>query len=438
MQNSCLSNINEVELRVIGVFWHQVRALRFVDIYDPNELISILDQFSMLRNLTIRQHLCSLVIGSQARTESEKQRLTKLYCHNYKEENSEKLYSVLLEGYSLVEDMTPEDKHRLVEEYRMGENSIVDGRFLSKEFVSDLRESSGLLKPVLERVKLDDTLFLAIRSNYINIYYRGGNLLKISRNSNGSYVASFDTAYAKGHESLPVSFPVKIESVEDTSSLVSKFAQLKQIMDFYFSSYPKAEREIQQLIVRQNNSSKVSNESEYFVSDIEYSDSFGTGKATFRFDVVALKWAANMRQSATSCTVSLMELKFGDSALTGSAGIEKHLNDILNFVEDRERYSAFTDSLQRQFNQKIDLGLIRFNKSEKIDSIKLKDIKPELVFVFANHNPRSTLLHSELERLKPKIEAMPIDVKFFQSSLCGYAMHQKNMLTLERVLNILE
>ena len=41
-------------------------------------------------------------------------------------------------------------------------------RGLSPMFLNDLR--AGCLAPLLERVKRDDTLHLAIRNQYINIY----------------------------------------------------------------------------------------------------------------------------------------------------------------------------------------------------------------------------------------------------------------------------
>lgn len=46
---------------------------------------------------------------------------------------------------------------------------------LSEEFIKDLQQ--GLLKNLLEEVKKDDNLCLAIRENYINIYYRGGKFI---------------------------------------------------------------------------------------------------------------------------------------------------------------------------------------------------------------------------------------------------------------------
>jgi len=52
-------------------------------------------------------------------------------------------------------------------------------RRLSDQFMAGLKE--GWLHPLLDRVKADRTLCLEIREDYVNIYYRGGNLLKVSR-----------------------------------------------------------------------------------------------------------------------------------------------------------------------------------------------------------------------------------------------------------------
>ena len=52
---------------------------------------------------------------------------------------------------------------------------------ISVNFMRDLKEKEGVLFPLLERIKEDDTLMLALRGTYANVYYRGGSLLKISR-----------------------------------------------------------------------------------------------------------------------------------------------------------------------------------------------------------------------------------------------------------------
>lgn len=76
-------------------------------------------------------------------------------------------------------------------------------RELSKDFLNNLKSAKGLLHPILERVKQDDTLMLAIRDNYINIYYRGGSLLKVKEQGKDSYQSSFDDQYNKSEKKTP-------------------------------------------------------------------------------------------------------------------------------------------------------------------------------------------------------------------------------------------
>ena len=90
-------------------------------------------------------------------------------------------------------------------------------RELSKDFLNNLKSSSGLLHIVLERVKQDHTLMLAIRDGYINIYYRGGSLLKITEQSNDSFQFSFDKHYATTGKSLP-SLPATIRNHDDVKA----------------------------------------------------------------------------------------------------------------------------------------------------------------------------------------------------------------------------
>ena len=68
-------------------------------------------------------------------------------------------------------------------------------RELSVSFFNDLMDDNGLLHTIRERVKTDDTLLLAIRDGYINIYYRGGNILRIQEQGKGVYQAFFDKQY---------------------------------------------------------------------------------------------------------------------------------------------------------------------------------------------------------------------------------------------------
>ena len=106
-------------------------------------------------------------------------------------------------------------------------------RALSRFFMDDLLKPDALLHPILERVKQDHTLMISIRRDYINIYYRGGNILRVKEQRKNSYRAFFDYNYNKSGVSCPP-LPDNIESQQDAKKWVGSFQDLKGLMDFYF------------------------------------------------------------------------------------------------------------------------------------------------------------------------------------------------------------
>ena len=302
--------------------------------------------------------------------------------------------------------------------------------------MADLLEPAGLLHPILERIKQDHTLMLSIRKGYINIYYRGGNILRIREQRKGCYSAFFDTKYNETGVPCPV-LPESIENQSEARKWVDAFQALKGIMDLYFSKHSKPEREFQQLVARENNFSTVANQSEYFISDIEFSDS----ALGARFDILALQWLVAHRKKTGNCRPALIEMKYGDGALSGRAGMLKHLLDIDALISDRGKYKALLATMEMQFNQLDDLGLLRFNRVANWTKIQLDaSEKPEVIFILANHNPRSAKLHTILN--DPKIEAYDqspnFDLRFYVASFAGYALHADCMLTLPRFRRLLE
>ncbi|MAT42455.1 MAG: hypothetical protein CL609_08950 [Anaerolineaceae bacterium] len=306
-------------------------------------------------------------------------------------------------------------------------------RKLSDQFMEDLNNPEGKLHPILTRVKKDHTLMLAIRENFINIYYRGGNILNIRENNKGFYQTSFDENYNQSVLLMPDS-PTQINHQDDSKNWVDSFPFRKNMMDEYFSTYGKAEREFQQLIARENNNSTISNESEYFVADIEVTESDA------RFDMIAIRWLASHRQSGSNCKAALIEVKYGDGALGGKAGLLKHLQDMEKLISNKERYSDLLQTMESQFNQLDELGLLKFNKGTSKTKVKLNPgEKPEVIFILANHNPRSTKLKTMLGNpdIKKYAQSQLFDLKFFVASFAGYGMHAKCMLPLNEFLELL-
>ena len=283
---------------------------------------------------------------------------------------------------------------------------------------------------------------LAIRDGYINIYYRGGNLLRIAKTSgkSDSYDFFFDKKYdlSIGYTSyFDLYLPSKISGHEQILQWISSFPKLKELMDFWFNENPKTEREFHQLVERANNRSSISNETEYFIIDIEMADA----NLGARFDILAIKWLANGRKDGKNCKASFIEMKYGDGALSGESGLVNHLNDINQFLTDEKNYISTLEAMTTQFNQLDELGLIKYKHCTNNTKIKLepKD-KPEFIFLIANHNPRSRKLQEILNtgEFKELASSDKFDLRFFVSSDAGYGMHNCNMLTYEKYLSRLE
>lgn len=163
----------------------------------------------------------------------------------------------------------------------------------------------------------------------------------------------------------------------------------------------------------------ISNESEYFISDIEVHES--TSDA--RFDMVAIRWKAYQRKSGDNCRLAFIEMKYGDRAIIGKAGILKHLKDIDSLIADKEKYEDLVQTIMNQFNQLDQLGVLNFNKGTSYAKVNLNpDDPPEIIFLLANHNLRATGLKNILN--SPEIVAYSklkrFDLRFFVSSFSGY------------------
>ena len=289
-------------------------------------------------------------------------------------------------------------------------------RQLSSTFISDLQ--NGLLRELLEYVRRDDTLDIEIRNNYINIYYRGGNALKVSETGTGKYTYHFENRYLGEVPFIPGK---TIDSLKSQSDWYEYFPRVKQAMDFYFNAHPKEEREYQQLVVRENNYSGIANSTDYFIVDIEYDN-----HKNARFDIVAIEWESEATsrklQKGYKPRLVVIEMKYGDGALKGSAGLQKHIDDFDQFIVSNPDIISFKEEMLEVFRQKRQLGLIPCLSGTKNsnDIIQFaEDI--EMMFLLAGHDPESSILQSELKSLNNK------RTKFITSNYTGYGLYKENV-----------
>lgn len=297
--------------------------------------------------------------------------------------------------------------------------SSVAKRGLSPDFLSALKQ--GVLSPLLERVRGDRALCLEIREDYINVYYRGGNLLRVSR-LGSRYDAHFDANYLGGP--APASLPgSSLTSPADVAAWLNALPGLKDAMDLFFGRHPKEEREIQQLILRDNNFGSLARSTDYYICDIEYANSHG------RFDVIGVHWPSTpvTRKRDAGHRLVLGEVKQGDGALDGACGLHSHIIDVNSHLADPSNLDAIKTEMVTVFNQKRSLGLLDCGK----DLVAFSDERPLLVLMLVNHDPEKSRLR-ELLRTLP--ESPHAELRIATSSLLGYGLYDPGVMTIDDAL----
>ena len=210
-------------------------------------------------------------------------------------------------------------------------------------------------------------------------------------------------------------------------------------MDVWFAKNRKYEREFQQVVVRENNRhGEISHASDYYITDVEYVSDEKSAKNS-RFDMVAVKWlsTSSARKNESAPTLSVIEMKYGDNAYDGSAGLEKHLCDFDTFVRGVEM-DAFCADMAKVFRQKCELGLIP-DMAEKKHDILISKEDMELIFLIANHDPDKTKLGTVVDRIAElaREREYPFTIKFATASMMGYTLYADQMKSLEEMQKFL-
>lgn len=301
-------------------------------------------------------------------------------------------------------------------------------RALSKLFMNDLQ--AGILQSILARVHADDTLDLHIRHDSLNVYYRGVSLLRVNRGSGGVYLFAFDTNYFRAGP-IPPGFhsPYTVTSATECDQWIEFVPFLKDTMDRWLTTVKsQREREVQQLLVRENTrDDATATGTDYFVIDVEYA------RVGARADAVAVHWpsTATDRKRKVGHQLALIEVKYGDGALTGNSGLHKHVADAELLAANPQELSAFRTEMLKLFEQKHDLGLIR-HKHKLASFDDAQDPPLQLIFVVANHNPASTVLSRELSTLQP---APHVQVLVAMGNALGYGLYDRRLLTVAEYLH---
>ena len=315
-------------------------------------------------------------------------------------------------------------------------------RMLCRSFMEDLK--TGILKDILDVVRQDQSLDFQIRNNRVHVYYGGGKIVDLKPKSSEGYYASFDENYCvlKKHteedlkkkvhlRSMP-ELPNHIMTKGDAHKWAESIKQLKTIMDGWFEHHPKTERKHQQLVIDQNNKLQASDETDFFIIDIEYA------RRGEQFDMVAMSWPTDTTQDKPR--LAFIEFKVGDNALRSSStktggdtvrkipGIVKHLDDFARFITP-DNYASVKEKMIVVLKQKMELDVLCHN--EKLRRIgtpdKFSDEKPQFIFLLANHNPKSTILLDEMQNMS---DSKAFELKVALVKYKRYGLIHKTMFNL--------
>lgn len=219
----------------------------------------------------------------------------------------------------------------------------------------------GILRNITNYVKDDNELDLQIRDNYINIYYKGGNILRIKSPN----VFEFDEFYfyldsdkvAKKNVSEKTTQGLK-ENRDALLNLIKQgeihkyFQRAKECMNDWWKAMANnrgihhKEKALQHKISRSN-----SKNTPYIVLDLEYQVSTKSkfaydgnrDKRMPRFDIIAIN-----NKTGRLC---VMELKKDGGALEGKPGVECHIDSFEHTI-GRDSNKLFIKEMQNLYEQK--------------------------------------------------------------------------------------
>ena len=299
-------------------------------------------------------------------------------------------------------------------------------RQLTNYLFESLKEIKGELHSLLEYVKADDTLDMEFRGDSITLYYRGGAILTVEKNPDDSFVwKELSKEYLLGCD-----LSHRAKSYEDY------IPEAKHIIDRYICGGPKnhlGEKEIQQLVVKENNYSPYSNDTDYFIVDMEFEEGKdGDG----RFDLIALRWDSNVpSRRKDKVSLAVIEVKQGIKSVASSKsspGLRKHQKDFSEFIQKKKKtdtLSAFCDDMLMIFKQKCILGLIKGNdrtKRMKIDDEIVCSKEIDFICLLANYKAASSNLVAEL--MGKGVDDFMHPCKIIVSNYMGYGLYSANII----------
>lgn len=282
----------------------------------------------------------------------------------------------------------------------MTTNKNYPGRGLHSSNWDVLFGKKGQLLPLLNIVKSDKDLVLQIRNNYINIYYKGGNILKVTPGK--GYV--FDHKYFKGKDIMDEKIQKKelkkmLNIIKEEHDFAKFIHEAKDVMDKYWKWLERQGKSLEEKN-EQHCLSVYNNETtEYTVIDLEFQISTicdysyqkphcpsgrkrNEKKTSPRFDIIAVR-----NSDKRLCVI---ELKKGRGALASKdSGVGDHADSFEGSILRNKQ--SFIREIKKIVEDKKKLGLLS-------DTFDFKDDDVEFMYAYAFSD--STKVEYEERNLK--------------------------------------
>jgi len=262
-------------------------------------------------------------------------------------------------------------------------------RGIDDNFVSDL--NSSILNNFLCLCKKND-YSLEIRKDYVNVYYKGGNAIKITQLIKG-YSFYFDLKYCLSLSSTNISNKAILSNLNN-HSVNHYWTNIKLIsdeMDAWFKVNPNPERDFQHTLTKNTHSNFQIIDIEYAIRDMNIRNRNiinGTKvKELFRLDMLA-----SYEQDGQQKLI-IVENKYGDN-LGGSSGVKQHLDDINFILNNAVLKTQLISSVNSILDNKQSLGLI--NNINRFDS----NSTIEVLFILANYSKGINVIQNIANNVK--------------------------------------
>lgn len=331
------------------------------------------------------------------------------------------------------------------------------GHALNQNFFKYVLHNTSLRK-LLDYVVHDNTLDLELRNNKINIYYRGAGLilLRYTPNPRGVKV-SFEQKYIINNDYIKQLADSKLGGVNlsniPLNVIESIIPYLKQVIDFYFTcnigagakGKQKLEQDAQQAIVRENSYGKLANSTDYFCLDTEYTYD------NARFDIIGIEWPSDKyaRKIRSDCRLTFFEVKYGDGAIDGDAGLLKHIKDFVALSKNQVAIASIKQDMELVLKQKCALQILNNNaykyfknlgqiyldslennppaSSPNLDITINSEYPIEYIFLLVNHDPDSSKMFAELDKVFQQFTPQELEnIYIATASELGYGLYRRN------------